>query len=64
MPAIAASAALAIIGDEILAGKVDDINTPFLCRELHALGWQVAKVCATGLGRSLGLLGNSFSMSP
>jgi FAD synthetase len=45
MPAIALTAALIIIGDELLAGKVDDVNTPFLCRELHALGWQVAKVC-------------------
>ena len=49
MPAIAATAALVIMGDEILAGRVDDINTPFLCRELHALGWQVAKVTDLGL---------------
>ncbi len=42
---IALTAALVIIGDEILSGKVDDVNTPFLCRELHAIGWQIAKVC-------------------
>ena len=42
---IALTAALVIIGDELLSGKVDDINTPFLCRELHAIGWQIAKVC-------------------
>ena len=37
-------AALLIIGDEILSAKVDDANTPFLCRELRALGWVVNKV--------------------
>lgn len=36
-------AALAIIGDELLAGKVTDVNSPFLCAELHKLGWRVTK---------------------
>lgn len=44
-PAIALTAALVIIGDELLSGKVDDVNTHFICRELHALGWQVSKAC-------------------
>ena len=42
---IALTAALLIIGDEILAGKVDDTNSSYLCRELYALGWRVVKVC-------------------
>eukprot|EP00803_Ostreobium_quekettii_P000689 evm.model.scf_314EXC.14 EVM.evm.TU.scf_314EXC.14 scf_314EXC:82576-94060(-) len=35
---------LVVIGDEILAGKVEDANTSFLCHELHQLGWTVPKV--------------------
>ncbi|EFN50929.1 hypothetical protein CHLNCDRAFT_28612 [Chlorella variabilis] len=38
------TAALLIIGDEILSAKVEDANTPFLCRELRAIGWTVNKV--------------------
>ena len=37
--------ALLIIGDEILAGKIEDTNSCFLCRELYAIGWRVAKAC-------------------
>ena len=33
-----------IIGDEILAAKVDDENSRFLCSELRAIGWKVRKV--------------------
>jgi FAD synthetase len=32
------------VGDEILAAKVADSNTGFLCKELHAIGWRVSKV--------------------
>lgn len=38
------SAGLIIVGDEILAAKVDDVNTAFLCAELRAIGWHVKKV--------------------
>lgn len=38
------SAAVVVIGDEILAAKVQDTNTPFLCSELRAIGWRVCKV--------------------
>ena len=38
------TAAVVIIGDEILAAKVQDVNTYFLCSELHAIGWRVCKV--------------------
>ena len=38
------TAAIIIVGDEILNGKVGDTNTRFLCQELHAIGWQVGKV--------------------
>ena len=40
---IALTVALLIIGDEILAGKVGDTNSSFLCKELYAIGWRVAK---------------------
>ncbi len=38
------TAALLIIGNEILSGKVQDANSPFLCRELRALGVDVLKI--------------------
>ena len=38
------SAAIIIVGDEILSGKVEDVNTRFLCTELRSLGWQVSRV--------------------
>lgn len=38
------TAALVTIGNEILSAKVEDMNTPFLCAELRAIGWQVCKV--------------------
>lgn len=38
------TAALAIIGDEMLSGKVEDANGHFLCQQLHALGWRVARL--------------------
>ena len=37
----ARTAAILAIGDELLSGKVEDTNTPFLCSELHDMGWQV-----------------------
>ena len=33
-----------VVGDEILAARVEDVNTRFLCGELRALGWRVCKV--------------------
>jgi molybdenum cofactor synthesis domain-containing protein len=38
------SAALVVIGNEILSGKVTDSNTPFLARELRALGVALERV--------------------
>ncbi|KAK9840250.1 hypothetical protein WJX74_006136 [Apatococcus lobatus] len=38
------SAAIIIVGDEILSGKVEDVNTRFLCAELRSLGWEVSRV--------------------
>ena len=38
------SAAIIVVGDELLAAKVQDVNTPFLCSELRAIGWRVCKV--------------------
>lgn len=41
---MAEAASIAIIGDEILCGRVVDTNSPFLVTELHRLGWKVQKV--------------------
>lgn len=38
------SAALVVIGNEILSGKVTDTNTPFLARELRSLGVSLERV--------------------
>lgn len=38
------TAGLLIIGDEILSGKVEDVNARFLSAELRALGWRVDRV--------------------
>jgi molybdenum cofactor synthesis domain-containing protein len=38
MPTAERTAAILIIGNEILSGKVSDTNAPFLTRELRALG--------------------------
>jgi hypothetical protein len=43
-PGHAPPAAIVIIGDEILSGKVVDTNSPFLALELHAIGWKVVKI--------------------
>lgn len=40
----APTAALVIIGDEILTGKVADANTPFLARRLYELGVDLRRV--------------------
>jgi molybdenum cofactor synthesis domain-containing protein len=39
-----ASAAIIVIGNEILSGKVVDTNSPYLCRELRALGVDVDRI--------------------
>jgi len=38
------SAGILVIGNEILSGKVEDTNSPYLCRELRALGVDVERV--------------------
>jgi molybdenum cofactor synthesis domain-containing protein len=38
------SAGVVVIGNEILSGKVVDVNSPYLCRELRALGVDVRRV--------------------
>ena len=40
------TAGILIIGNEILSGKVHDANSPYLCRELRALGVEVKRVSA------------------
>ncbi len=39
-----ATAGILIIGNEILTGKVVDENSPYLCRELRALGVEVERI--------------------
>ncbi len=39
-----ATAGVIIIGNEILSGKVVDLNSPYLCRELRALGVEVERI--------------------
>src|SRR5262245_38353013 len=44
LPATMATAGILIIGNEILSGKVTDTNSPYLCRELRALGVDVERI--------------------
>ncbi|MBC8259170.1 MAG: competence/damage-inducible protein A [SAR324 cluster bacterium] len=38
------TAGIIIIGNEILSGKVTDINSPYLCKELRLLGVEVKQI--------------------
>ena len=38
------TAGILIIGNEILSGKVEDSNSPYLCRELRGLGVDVERI--------------------
>jgi molybdenum cofactor synthesis domain-containing protein len=38
------TAAILVIGNEVLSGKVTDTNSPYLCRELRALGVDVHRI--------------------
>ena len=38
------TAGIIIIGNEILSGKVTDINSPYLCKELRILGVEVQQI--------------------
>jgi molybdenum cofactor synthesis domain-containing protein len=42
------SAALVIVGDEILSGEVQDQNTPFLARRMWELGIRVSRIVVVG----------------
>jgi molybdenum cofactor synthesis domain-containing protein len=39
-----ATAGIVVIGNEVLSGKVTDVNSPYLCRELRALGVDVDRI--------------------
>ncbi len=41
---MATTAGILIIGNEILSGKVQDTNSPHLCRELRALGVEIKRI--------------------
>src|SRR5262245_31300602 len=41
---MAKTAAIVLIGNEILSGKIADANAPYLCRELRELGVDVRRV--------------------
>ena len=38
------TAAILVIGNEVLSGKVTDTNSPYLCRELRTLGVDVGRI--------------------
>lgn len=38
------TAGIVVIGNEILSGKVVDVNSPYLCRELRSLGVDVERI--------------------
>lgn len=38
------SAGIILIGNEILSGKINDLNSAYLCQELRALGVEVRKI--------------------
>jgi molybdenum cofactor synthesis domain-containing protein len=38
------TAAILVIGNEVLSGKVTDTNSPYLCRELRVLGVDVQRI--------------------
>lgn len=42
------SAAILVVGDEILSGEVEDRNTPFLTRRLWELGVRVGRILVLG----------------
>src|SRR5207302_8987520 len=46
-PSVDRTAGIIVIGNEILSGKVVDTNSPFLTRELRALGVTVRRLLTT-----------------
>ena len=46
------TAGILVIGNEILSGKVVDANSPYLCRELRALGVEVWVFIANAIAAS------------
>ena len=38
------TAGIIVIGNEVLSGKVTDVNSPYLCRELRVLGVDVERI--------------------
>ena len=60
------TAGIIIIGNEILSGKVTDINSPFLCQELRKLGVEVQEIITIPdipeiIGRTTGEFSERFS---
>ncbi len=39
---------MVVIGNEILSGKIVDTNSPFLCRELNAIGMPLLRIATIG----------------
>ncbi|HLC41743.1 MAG TPA: competence/damage-inducible protein A [Methylomirabilota bacterium] len=53
------TAAIILIGNEILSGKVTDLNAAYLCRELRALGVDVRKISV--IADDVGLIGQEVA---
>jgi len=61
------SAGILIVGNEILSGKVIDTNSPYLCRELRALGVDVERILTipddvSVIAREVGALSESYDV--
>ena len=41
-------AGMVVIGNELLTGKVTDVNSPFVCRELNFLGLELGRITTIG----------------
>ncbi len=59
------TAAIVVIGNEILSGKVVDTNSPYLCRELREVGAEVGRVLVIPddveiIGREVRALSDAF----
>lgn len=51
------TAGMIVIGNEILSGKVTDVNSPYLCRELNFLGIDMARLIT--IPDDFGLIGET-----
>ncbi len=61
------TAGIIVIGNEVLSGKVEDLNSTYLCRELRALGVSVQRVSVLPddvetIGAEIALFSRSYDL--